>query len=157
VARFALRRFGAAVLVVFLGSLVVFLGVRALPGDPALALSGEDRDPASLAAIRHQFGLDQPVPVQFVKYVGNALQGNFGQSARNGTGVGQTILERLPVTLELSLLAILIAVAVGIPLGIFSALRRGGAVDSVSSVFGLVGLSVPNFWLGLLLILGLTV
>jgi len=156
-ARFALRRLGAAALVVFLGSLVVFLGVRALPGDPALALSGEDRDPVALAAIRHQFGLDQPVPVQFVKYVGNALQGNLGQSARNGLGVGRIIVERLPVTLELSLLAVLIAVAVGIPLGIFAAVRRGGVLDSISSVFGLVGLSIPNFWLGLLLILGLTV
>ncbi len=156
-ARFALRRLGAAALVVFLGSLVVFLGVRALPGDPALALSGEDRDPVALAAIRHQFGLDQPVPVQFVKYVGNALQGNLGQSARNGLGVGRIIVERLPVTLELSLLAILVAVAVGLPLGIFAAVRRGGVLDSISSVFGLVGLSIPNFWLGLLLILGLTV
>ncbi len=156
-ARFALRRLGAAALVVFLGSLVVFLGVRALPGDPALALSGEDRDPVALAAIRHQFGLDQPVPVQFVRYVGNALQGNLGQSARNGLGVGRIIVERLPVTLELSLLAILVAVAVGLPLGIFAAVRRGGVLDSISSVFGLVGLSIPNFWLGLLLILGLTV
>ena len=156
-ARFALRRLGAAALVVFLGSLVVFLGVRALPGDPALALSGEDRDPVALAAIRHQFGLDQPVPLQFVKYVGNALQGNLGQSARNGLGVGRIIVERLPVTLELSLLAILVAVAVGLPLGIFAAVRRGGVLDSISSVFGLVGLSIPNFWLGLLLILGLTV
>ena len=156
-ARFALRRLGAAALVVFLGSLVVFLGVRALPGDPALALSGEDRDPVALAAIRHQFGLDQPVPVQFVKYVGNALQGNLGQSARNGLGVGRIIVERLPVTLELSLLAVLVAVAVGLPLGIFAAVRRGGVLDSISSVFGLVGLSIPNFWLGLLLILGLTV
>ncbi len=156
-ARFALRRLSAAALVVFLGSLVVFLGVRALPGDPALALSGEDRDPVALAAIRHQFGLDQPVPLQFVKYVGNALQGNLGQSARNGLGVGRIIVERLPVTLELSLLAILVAVAVGLPLGIFAAVRRGGVLDSISSVFGLVGLSIPNFWLGLLLILGLTV
>ncbi len=156
-ARFALRRLGAAALVVFLGSLVVFLGVRALPGDPALALSGEDRDPVALAAIRHQFGLDQPVPVQFARYVGNALQGNLGQSARNGLGVGRIIVERLPVTLELSLLAILVAVAVGLPLGIFAAVRRGGVLDSISSVFGLVGLSIPNFWLGLLLILGLTV
>jgi len=156
-ARFALRRLGAAALVVFLGSLVVFLGVRALPGDPALALSGEDRDPVALAAIRYQFGLDQPVPVQFVRYVGNALQGNLGQSARNGLGVGRIIVERLPVTLELSLLAVLVAVAVGLPLGIFAAVRRGGVLDSISSVFGLVGLSIPNFWLGLLLILGLTV
>lgn len=156
-ARFALRRLGAAVLVVFIGSLVVFLGVRALPGDPALALSGEDRDPVALAAIRHQFGLDQPVPVQFAKYVDNALHGNLGQSARNGIGVGHIIVQRLPITLELSFLAIVVAIAVGLPLGIVAAVRRGGILDSVSSVFGLVGLSVPNFWLGLLLILGLAV
>lgn len=155
--RFTARRFGAALLVIFLASLVVFLGVRALPGDPALALSGEDRDPIAMAAIRHQFGLDEPVPVQFFKYVDNALHGNLGISARNGIGVGRIILERLPVTLELSLLAILVAILFGIPLGIMAAVRRGKIFDSISSVFGLVGLSVPNFWLGLLLILAFAV
>ena len=154
---FALRRFGAALLVVFFASMVVFVGVRALPGDPALALSGEDRDPVALAAIRHQFGLDQSVPVQFGKYVGNALRGNLGTSARNGIGVGRIILERIPITLELSFLAILVAVVVGIPLGIMAAVRRGGVIDAIGSVFGLVGLSVPNFWLGLLLILAFAV
>jgi len=157
VVRFVARRFGAALLVIFLASLVVFLGVRALPGDPALALSGEDRDPIAMAAIRHQFGLDEPVPVQFYKYVDNALHGNLGFSARNGISVGRIILERLPVTLELSLLAILVAILVGIPLGIMAAVRRGKIFDSISSVFGLVGLSVPNFWLGLLLILAFAV
>jgi len=154
---FAARRFGAALLVILLASFVVFLGIRALPGDAALALSGEDRDPVSMAALRHKFGLDEPVPVQFFKYVDNALQGNLGTSARNGISVGRIILERLPVTLELTFLAILIAVLVGIPLGIMAAVHRGKIFDSISSVFGLVGLSVPNFWLGLLLILALAV
>jgi peptide/nickel transport system permease protein len=157
VARFALRRLGAAVLVILIGTMVVFLGVRALPGDPALALSGEDRDPVALAQIRHQFGLDQSIPVQFEHYLTNAVHGNLGRSARNGIGVGTIIVQRLPVTLELSVLAVLIAVAVGLPLGILAAVRRGGLADSISSIFGLIGLSVPHFWLGLLLILGVSV
>jgi len=157
VASFALRRLGAAVLVILIGTMVVFLGVRALPGDPALALSGEDRDPVALAQIRHQFGLDQSIPVQFGHYLANAAHGNLGRSARNGIEVSTIIVQRLPVTLELSVLAVLIAVLVGLPLGILAAVRRGGLADSVSSIFGLVGLSVPHFWLGLLLILGVSV
>jgi len=157
VASFALRRLGAAVLVILIGTMVVFLGVRALPGDPALALSGEDRDPVALAQIRHQFGLDQSIPVQFGHYLANAAHGNLGRSARNGIEVSTIIVQRLPVTLELSVLAVLIAVLVGLPLGILAAVRRGGLADSVSSIFGLVGLSVPHFWLGLLLILGISV
>lgn len=156
-ASFALRRLGAAVLVILIGTMVVFLGVRALPGDPALALSGEDRDPVALAQIRHQFGLDQSIPVQFGHYLANAAHGNLGRSARNGIEVSTIIVQRLPVTLELSVLAVLIAVLVGLPLGILAAVRRGGLADSVSSIFGLVGLSVPHFWLGLLLILGISV
>ncbi len=156
-ASFALRRLGAAVLVILIGTMVVFLGVRALPGDPALALSGEDRDPVALAQIRHQFGLDQSIPVQFGHYLANAAHGNLGRSARNGIEVSTIIVQRLPVTLELSVLAVLIAVLVGLPLGILAAVRRGGLADSVSSIFGLVGLSVPHFWLGLLLILGVSV
>lgn len=156
-ASFALRRLGAAVLVILIGTMVVFLGVRALPGDPALALSGEDRDPVALAQIRHQFGLDQSIPAQFGHYLANAAHGNLGRSARNGIEVSTIIVQRLPVTLELSVLAVLIAVLVGLPLGILAAVRRGGLADSVSSIFGLVGLSVPHFWLGLLLILGVSV
>ncbi len=154
---FLLRRAGASLVVLLLASLVVFLGVRSLPGDAALALAGEERDEAVLVQIRHKYGLDQPVPVQYARYVGNAVQGDLGFSTRSGASVSTLVRERLPVTLELALLAVLFGVLVGLPLGILAALKRGSVLDYVSNGFGLLGLSVPNFWLGLLLILGVSV
>jgi peptide/nickel transport system permease protein len=154
---YLLRRLGAALITVFLASIVVFAGVQALPGDAALALAGEERSPAVLAQIRHQYGLDQPLPVQYVHYVEQAVQGNLGRSTRIGAEVSSILVERLPVTLELSLLAVALGILIGIPAGILSALRRGSAVDYGANGFALVGLSVPHFWLGLLLILAFSV
>lgn len=154
---FLLRRAGASLVVLLLASLVVFVGVRALPGDAALALAGEERDPAVLMQIREKYGLDQPVPVQYAQYVGNAVQGDLGFSTRSGAGVSTLVRQRLPVTLELALLAVLFGVLVGLPLGILAALKRGSVLDYISNGVGLLGLSVPNFWLGLLLILGVSV
>ena len=156
-ASFLLRRAGASLVVLLLASVVVFVGVRSLPGDAALALAGEERDPVALMEIREKYGLDRPVPVQYASYVGNAVQGDLGFSTRSGTGVAQLVRERLPVTLELALLAVLVGLVVGLPLGILAALKRGGPLDYVSNALGLLGLSVPNFWLGLLLILGVSV
>ena len=150
---YLLRRLGAALITLILGSVVVFLGVHALPGDAALALAGEERSPAVLAQIRQEYGLDKPLPVQYLRYVGQALQGDFGQSTRNGSSVAAVIAERLPVTFELAVLAVLLGIAIGIPAGIASALRRGSGLDYAANGFALVGLSVPHFWLGLLLIL----
>lgn len=154
---FLLRRAGASLVVLLLASLVVFIGVRSLPGDAALALAGEERDPVALTQIREKYGLDQPVPVQYAQYVGNAVQGDLGFSTRSGASVSTLVRERLPVTLELALLAVLVGLVVGLPLGILAARKRGTAVDHVSNGLGLLGLSVPNFWLGLLLILGVSV
>jgi peptide/nickel transport system permease protein len=151
--RYVLRRLGAAVIVLFLASILVFLGVRALPGDPVLALAGEQRDPAVLDQIRHQYGFDQPIPVQYVKWLGNALQGDLGTSTKSGLPVTQTILDRIPITLELSALAVLFAVLLGISAGVIAAVRRGSLADYASSSIALFGLSVPHFWLGLMLIL----
>lgn len=150
---YLLRRLGTSLLVLLLASIVVFVGVRALPGDAALALAGEERDPVQIAQIRHKYGLDQPVPVQYLHYVGNSLRGDLGFSTRNGSSVSGVILHRLPVTLELALLTLLVALAVGIPAGILSALRRGTWVDGASNGVGLLGLSIPHFWLGLVMIL----
>ncbi|MDP9393771.1 MAG: ABC transporter permease [Actinomycetota bacterium] len=152
-AAFLLRRFGTSVLVLLLASIVVFVGVRALPGDAALALAGEERDPVALEQIREKYGLNDPVIVQYVRYVGNSLQGDLGFSTRTGAGVADVILDRLPVTLELAMLSLLVAILIGIPAGIIAALRRGSWLDNASNALGLLGLSVPNFWLGLLLIL----
>lgn len=150
---YLLRRAGASLVVLLMASIVVFLGVRALPGDPALALAGEERDPVALMEIREKYGLDDPVAVQYVNYIGNSVQGDLGFSTRTGTSVTTLIAERLPVTLELALLAMAVGILIGIPAGIIAALKRGTVWDYLSNGFGLLGLSIPNFWLGLLLIL----
>jgi peptide/nickel transport system permease protein len=154
---FIFRRVGAALIVVLLASMVVFAGTRALPGDPALVLAGESRDPATLAAIRTKYALDQPFPVQYASWLTHAVTGDFGRSRRSGLGVGGTIVDRIPVTLELALLSILIAIVLGIPAGVIAAVRRGSLPDYAGSMLALVGLSIPHFWLGLLLILLLAV
>jgi peptide/nickel transport system permease protein len=149
---FILRKAGAALIVVFLASVLVFVGVRAIPGDPALAFAGEDRDPKVLAAIRDKYGLDDPLPVQYVRWIGLALQGDLGTDTR-GLPVTETIVTRLPLTLELAGLAILIGAVIGIPAGVIAAVRRGKASDYVATTTALLGLSVPHFWLGLLMII----
>jgi peptide/nickel transport system permease protein len=149
---FLLRKAGAALIVLFLASVVVFAGVRALPGDPALALGGEDRDPAVLAEIRHKYGLDEPVPVQYAKWAWLALQGDLGTDSRQ-LSVSHTIVSRIPITLELAGLAILIGMLIGIPAGVIAAVRRGKGSDYAATSGALVGLSIPHFWLGLMLII----
>jgi ABC-type dipeptide/oligopeptide/nickel transport system permease component len=156
-ARYLLNRAWQSLVTLVLATVVVFLGVRALPGDPALALAGEDRSPAALAAIRHHYGLDQPIPVQFLSFVKNALHADFGVSIRTGASVSSMIWTALPVTLELSIIAILIAMALGIGAGVIAAVRRGKPSEWVANGLALIGLSVPHFWLGLLAILYLSV
>jgi peptide/nickel transport system permease protein len=150
---FILRKAGAALVVLALSSVVIFLGVRALPGDPALALAGENRDPAQLEATRAKYGLDKPLPVQYVTWLSRVAQGDFGESSKSGLPVGNTIVDRLPVTIELALLSLLIALVLGIPAGILAAVKPGSVWDYAGSALALVGLSVPHFWLGLMLIL----
>ncbi|HEX6470620.1 MAG TPA: ABC transporter permease [Streptosporangiaceae bacterium] len=150
---FIVRRAGAAVIVLFLGSVLIFLGIRALPGDPATVLAGQEASPQAVAAIRHDYGLDRPIPVQYVDYVNRALHGDLGRSTQDKLPVAHIIVERLPITLELSALAMLVAVGIGVLAGIVAAVRRGKFSDYVATGFGLVGLSVPHFWLGLLAIL----
>lgn len=147
---FVLRRMLSSVVVLFLCSVAVFAGVRALPGDPALIMAGETATPAVLAAIRHQFGLDQPLPVQYVDYVGQALHGNFGISTVDQIPVGQILVQRIPITLEITILAIIVGLLIGVPAGVVSAVRQGRVADYLANGFSLVGLSVPHFWLGLL-------
>lgn len=152
-ALFILRRLGAAAIVLFLGSVLVFLGVRALPGDPATVLAGQEASPAAVAAIRHEYGFDRPLPVQYALWAGKAVTGDFGRSTQDRLPVSHILTERLPVTIELSLLAMLVAIGVGVTAGIVAASRRGRFSDYAATAFGLVGLSVPHFWLGILGIL----
>jgi len=150
---FVVRRVGASLLVVLLATMLVFAGVRALPGDTALALAGENRDPAVLEFVRHKYGLDKPLPVQYATWLGHVVRGDFGQAGRSGLEIGPTILSRIPITLELAFLSILVALVLGLPAGIAAAVKRGSVADYTGSAFALVGLSVPHFWLGLLFIL----
>lgn len=124
-----------------------------VPGDPVLALAGEDRDPETLAAIRDRLGLNDPLPVQYARWLGNALTGDLGRSYRTGEPVLDVIAQKLPVTLQLGIMAMAIALIIGIPAGILSATRRGTFVDYGANVLALSGLSLPNFWLGIMLIM----
>lgn len=124
-----------------------------VPGDPVLALAGEDRDPETLAAIRERLGLNDPLPVQYARWLGNALTGDLGRSYRTGEPVLDVIAQKLPVTLQLGIMAMAIALIIGIPAGILSATRRGTVVDYGANVLALSGLSLPNFWLGIMLIM----
>lgn len=155
--RYLLQRSGAALLALVLASMLVFAGIRALPGDAALALAGEERDPASLAEIREKYGLNDPVPVQYLRWIGLALRGDLGESVRTGLDVTDTILRTVPITVELAVLSVLVAIVIGIPAGMAAAARQGKPADYVANAVGLFGLSVPNFWLGLMLILLLAV
>ncbi len=155
--RYLLTRAWQSLLTLFLATVVVFLGVRALPGDPALALAGEDRSPAVLAAIRRQYGLDQSLPLQFWHFVTHALHGDLGTSIRTGASVSSMLRTALPVTIELSVLALLLATFLGIDAGVVAAVRRGRPAEWFANALALVGLSVPHFWLGLIAILYLSV
>ena len=154
---YLLNRAWQSLVTLVLATVVVFLGVRALPGDPALALAGEDRTPEALAAIRERYGLDQPLPLQFWHFVSNAARGDLGTSVRTGQSVNDMLRTALPVTLELSLIAIAIAVVLGVGAGVVAAVRRGRPAEWVANAFALLGLSVPHFWLGLIAILYLSV
>ncbi|MEU5566457.1 ABC transporter permease [Micromonospora musae] len=156
-ARYLITRAWQSALTLLLSTVVVFFGVRALPGDPALALAGEDRSPEALEAIRHHYGLDQPLPIQFAQYVGRMAQGDFGESIRTGIPVSSMLTTALPVTAELAVLAILIAAALGVGAGVLAAVRRGHPAEWLANGLALIGLSVPHFWLGLLAILYLSV
>ena len=149
---FLIRRTGAALVVLVLASMLVFLGVRAIPGDPAIALGAENRDPVLLQQIRHKYLLDRPLPVQYAHWIWLALHGDLGRD-QTGLPVAHTIVQRLPISLELAVLAILVASLVGIPAGVIAAVRRGKPSDYAATTVALVGLSVPHFWLGLLFII----
>jgi peptide/nickel transport system permease protein len=150
---FLWRRAGQSLVTLFLASVVVFFGIRALPGDPALALAGEERDPVALAEVRAQYGLDQPVPVQYWRWLTEVAHGNLGVSLRTGISVTETIWTRIPVTLELALLSLLVAIILGVGTGVLAAVRRGSGVEWLTNMSALLGLSVPSFWLGIMLIL----
>ncbi|GGJ83279.1 peptide ABC transporter [Pseudomonas matsuisoli] len=151
--RFILSRLIGAIPTLILVSLFVFTLQKLLPGDPVLAMAGEERDPAVLEYLRAKYRLDDPLPTQYLNWVGNALTGDLGMSLRTEQPVTELIGSKLPVTFQLSLLAMCIALVMGVPAGIIAAVRKGTAVDYATSVAALSGISIPNFWLGITLIL----
>ncbi len=134
-------------------SILVFCLQQLMPGDPALVLAGEERDPAVLAAIRSELWLDRSLPIQYLHWIGGVVQGDLGFSWRIRQPVIQLVATKLPVTLQLGLMAFVIAVGIGIPMGILSAVKRNTKWDYIANGVGLAGLSTPNFWLGIMLIL----
>jgi len=150
---FLLRRIALIVPTLFFVSLLIFGLQQLLPGDPATALAGEDRDPAVIAFIRQKYHLDEPLPVRYALWVKGVAQGDLGESIRIKRPVLDLIAEKLPVTGELALIAVLISLSIGIPAGIIAAVKNGTATDYGTTMAALWGLSIPNFWLGILLIL----
>jgi len=150
---FLLRRLALVLPTLFFVSVLVFGLQHLLPGDPALAMAGEDRDPAVIAFLRQKYHLDEPFPVRYLLWVKSVLAGDLGESIRIKRPVRDLVLEKLPVTAELAALAIAIALSIGLPMGILAAVKNDSAVDYVATVVALWGRSIPNFWLGILLIL----
>jgi len=147
------KRLLLAIPTLFLVSIMVFSLQKLLPGDPVLAMAGEERDPAVIAQLREQYHLNDPLPTQYLYWLGNALRGDLGTSLRTQEPVTALIASKLPVTLELSLLAMIVALVVGISMGIIAAVRKNSWVDHTTNFVALSGISVPHFWLGILLIL----
>ena len=150
---FLLRRLASLLPTLVLVSMLIFGLQQLLPGDPAKILAGEDQDPQLIAYLQAKLHLDEPLPVRYGYWVWGVLQGDLGESVRTQLPVLDLILQKLPVTLELAVLAFLVAVLIGIPAGVVSAVARGSAWDHVANLLSLWGLSTPNFWLGILLIM----
>jgi len=150
---FLFRRLAQIVPTLIFVSMLIFGLQQLLPGDPAVILAGEERDPAVVAYLHEKMHLDDALPVRYAYWVGGVLRGDLGESVRTQQPVLGLIAQKLPVTLELAVLAMAIALAIGIPAGIVSAVGRGRWWDTAANAFALWGLSTPNFWLGILMIL----
>src|SRR5258708_17836232 len=150
---FVVRRMVVLVPTLLVVSVLIFSLQQLLPGDAAVALAGEEHDPAAVAAIRARYHLDRPLPVQYGLRLGRVLRGDFGESLRSRIPVRELLAWKLPVTIELAVCSMAIALLIGIPAGIVSAVRKGTVVDAAANLLALSGLSVPHFWLGIMLIL----
>lgn len=150
---FLMRRIVIAVPTIILISIFVFALQKLLPGDPLLVLAGEERDPAVLELLREKYRLNDPIHVQYFTWITNALQGDLGISLRTNQPVSELMLQKLPVTLQLAAMSMIFALLIGVPAGILSAHRKGTLTDYLANVVALSGLSIPNFWLGIMLIL----
>jgi peptide/nickel transport system permease protein len=151
---YVIRRLGVSVFTLVVASVLVFLGIRAVPGNPAIALTGNaNLSPAAIAAIEGQYGLNKPLPVQYADWLRQILTGHLGSSPVTGMPITTELSSAFPITVELTILAMLIGIVIGIPAGIIAAVRRGKAIDYAGNAIALFGLSIPSFWFGILLIL----
>jgi peptide/nickel transport system permease protein len=138
---------------VFFVSVIIFLLQQLLPGDPATVMAGEENDPEVIAQIRRQYRLDQPLPLQYLYWISGVLTGDLGESMRLKVSVADLVVQKLPVTLQLAFMAIIIALAIGVTAGVISAVKRDSIWDYAVNVISLWGISTPNFWLGIMMIL----
>ncbi|MDG1129577.1 peptide ABC transporter [Rhodobacteraceae bacterium EhC02] len=150
---FILRRILIAIPTLILVSMFVFALQKLLPGDPILVMAGEDRDPEVIALLREKYRMNEPLVMQYLYWAGDVLRGDLGISLRTNEPVLDLIASKLPVTIQLAIMSMLFAMLIGIPAGILSAVRKGTWVDWLANVVALSGLSIPNFWLGIMLIL----
>jgi peptide/nickel transport system permease protein len=152
-----LRRLGRLILTVAIISTIVFLVIRVIPGDPALTIAGVDASESDIAAIRAKIGTDQPLATQYMLWIWDIVRFDFGNSMISGRPVSQLILERFPLTLTLAVLGILLSIVIAIPMGVISAVRRWSFWDYLGMFFSQVGMAVPSFWLGILLLMLLSI
>jgi len=150
---YLVRRIASIVPTLIFVSMLIFGLQQLLPGDPAIVLAGEERDPNVVAYLREKMHLDEPLPVRYLYWIKGVLHGDLGESLRMQKPVLELILEKLPVTMELAAFAIVIALVIGVPAGIISAVKRNTAWDYGANAVALWGLSTPNFWLGIMMIL----
>lgn len=149
-----LRRVGQVIPTLVILSILIFGLQQLMPGDPAEIMAGEERgDPVVIAQIRAELGLDRPIPEQYLRWIGKVLTGDFGFSWRIRVPVSELILTKLPVTFQLATMAFIIAILIGVPLGIISAVRKDTPADWAANGAALFGISTPNFWLGIMMIL----
>jgi peptide/nickel transport system permease protein len=154
---FVTRRVGRLILTVFIISTLIFFVIRVIPGDPASVIAGIDADEESVAALQERLGTDRPVVVQYFEWLWRVLRFDFGESFISGQSVTSLIFERFPITLFLSLFAFLISLALAIPIGVVSAVRRWSGWDYAGMLFSQLGMALPSFWLGILLLLAFSV
>lgn len=150
---FLIRRLGSVIPTLVFVSIIVFGLQLLIPGDAAVAMAGDELNDQAVQEIREKYGFDQPIYVQYVKWISNIAVGDFGDSYRNKISVGELILLKLPVTLQLAVFSMVIALAIGIPAGIVAATKKDSVIGTAANIFALSGISIPNFWLGILLIL----
>jgi peptide/nickel transport system permease protein len=153
---FIIRRLIQTVVILIIVSMIVFLALRLLPGDPIVMLVSQsqikDYSEEQIKTLRHEYGLDQTIPVQYVNWVKGLVHGDFGKSITNGEPVTREIVKRLPISLYIGILSFLIGIIIGIPAGIISAIRRGGWLDNTVTFLANIGITIPTFWLAILLV-----